>query len=174
MDPALVELVFDLGFPLTLIVLAFFVGQYIERRHYADIRRRERENADYLTVTFAYVPVGAVIESVGLVVGSVVVSLDHFKRFLAGLRSLVGGPVRSYESLLDRARREAILRMQKAARDSGFDAVVNVRLETARLVSTWRRNQRTAGVEVLAFGTGLKLAGSGVSGAAAVTDVARA
>ena len=91
-----------------------------------------------------------------------------FKRFLAGLRSLVGGPVRSYESLLDRARREAILRMQKVARDSGFDAVVNVRLETARLASTWRRNQRTAGVEVLAFGTGLKLAGSGVSGAAAV------
>jgi uncharacterized protein YbjQ (UPF0145 family) len=160
MDPALVELVFSVGFPLTLMVLAFFAGQAIERRHYADIRRRERDNIDYLTVTFEYEPTEAAVESVGLVVGSVVVSLDYFKRFLAGLRGIVGGRVRSYESLLDRARREAILRMQEAARDSGFDAVVNVRLETAQLASTWRRDNKTAGVEVLAFGTGLKLAGS--------------
>jgi len=160
MDPALVELVFSVGFPLALLVLAFFVGQIVERRHYADIRRREKENSEFLTVTFEHQPEGAAVESVGLVVGSVVVSLDYFKRFLAALRGLVGGRVRSYESLLDRARREAILRLQESARASGFDAVVNVRLETARLASTWRRDNTTAGVEILAFGTGLKLAGS--------------
>jgi uncharacterized protein YbjQ (UPF0145 family) len=45
--------------------------------------------------------------------GSVVVSVDYFKRFLAGLRTLVGGRVTSYETLLDRARREAILRCKE-------------------------------------------------------------
>lgn len=160
MDPAFIELAFNVGLPIGLIVVAFFVGRYLERRHYADIRRREEHNRDYLTVTFAYGAPFSEIDSVGLVSGNVVVSIDHFKRLLAALRNLAGGRVRSYESLLDRARREAILRMQQEARDAGYDAVVNVRLETARLASTWRRNDATAGVEVLAFGTGLKLRGS--------------
>ena len=43
------------------------------------------------------------------------VSVDYFKRFLAGLRMIFGGRVSSYESLLDRARREALLRMRLQA-----------------------------------------------------------
>ncbi|MFT6733724.1 MAG: hypothetical protein ACJAS9_001914 [Polaribacter sp.] len=39
--------------------------------------------------------------------------MDYFKRFLAGLRNIFGGRVVTYESLVDRARREAILRMKE-------------------------------------------------------------
>lgn len=95
-------------------------------------------------------------ESSGLVSGSVVISLDYFKRFLAGLRALVGGRIKSYEPLLDRARREAILRMKEEARSRGYKAVFNVRLETSRLASSRRNGKGTAGVEIIAFGTGLK------------------
>ena len=91
-----------------------------------------------------------------LLLGNTVVSVDYFKRFLAGLRALVGGRIHSYESLLDRARREALLRLKKEAIDRGFHAIVNVRLETSRLASS-TRGEGLAGVEVLAFGTGLKL-----------------
>ena len=55
----------------------------------------------------------------------VVISLDHFKRFLAGLRALVGGRIRSYETLLDRARREALMRMKEAARDGDSSSRTN-------------------------------------------------
>ena len=171
MTAGLLELLFNVGIPVFLIVFAFFVGQLVERRHYARIREREEAGREYLTVTFPYRPPGARVEATGLVMGSVVVSLDYFKRFLAALRGLVGGPVRSYESLLDRGRREAILRLQESARAAGFDAVVNVRLETSRLASTRRRQQRTAGVEVLAFGTGLKLAGGAAPPDSSVRDV---
>ena len=41
-----------------------------------------------------------------LVHGNVVVSVDYFKRFVAALRNLFGGSVTSYETLIDRARRE--------------------------------------------------------------------
>ena len=157
MDSALLQIGLDLGLPIFLIVLAFFTGSWIESRHFADIRRREQDNLGYLVVTFPHVPPGRRVESVCLVTGSVVVSLDYFKRFLAALRNLVGGRVKAYESLLDRARREALLRMQQAAREGGYDAVVNVRLETSRLASQIGRGQTTAGVEVLAFGTALKL-----------------
>ena len=43
------------------------------------------------------------VETVGLVSGNVVVSVDHFKRFLAGLRNIVGGRLKAYETILDSA-----------------------------------------------------------------------
>jgi uncharacterized protein YbjQ (UPF0145 family) len=76
---------------------------------------------------------------------------DYFKRFLASLRNIFGGRVQSYESLLDRARREAILRMKAEARALGADMVFNIKLETA---SIYKGKRNTIGaVEVLAYGT---------------------
>jgi uncharacterized protein YbjQ (UPF0145 family) len=65
--------------------------------------------------------------------------------------------VKSYETLMDRARREALLRLKEQAIAGGFHAVINVRIETARLANASRRGDGVAGLEVLAFGTGLKL-----------------
>lgn len=92
-----------------------------------------------------------------LVTGSVVISLDYFKRIIAGLRALIGGRVKTYEPLLDRARREAVLRMTENAKEQGFNAVVNVRLETARLANARKGGKGTAGIEMLAFGTAVTL-----------------
>ena len=46
--------------------------------------------------------------STTMVTGSIVISLDYFKRVIAGLRGLVGGRIKTYEPLLERARREAM------------------------------------------------------------------
>jgi uncharacterized protein YbjQ (UPF0145 family) len=151
-DPGLLYV----GGILVLLVGTYSTGTLIERRHYARIRTRERDWANLPAINFRSVPPGWDAQACDLLVGNVVVSVDYFKRFLAGLRLLVGGRVKSYESLLDRARREALLRLKAQALERGFDAVVNVRLETSRMAN--RSGDRgTAGVEVLAFGTGLKL-----------------
>ena len=152
MDPALINIATVLG----LLVFAYFTGSWIERRHYKTIRNREARWSRLPAISFRQVPSGWEVLDSGLVTGSVVISVDYFKRFLAGLRSLVGGRVKSYESLLDRARREAILRLKKQAMDRGYHAVVNVRLETSRMANA-RGKEGTAGLEILAFGTGLKL-----------------
>jgi uncharacterized protein YbjQ (UPF0145 family) len=94
------------------------------------------------------------VERARLIVGSAVISVDYFKRFLAGLRALVGGRVKSYESLLDRARREALLRMKAEAPDA--DVVVNLRIETAS-ISKGKRQKSIGTVEALAYGTALYL-----------------
>ena len=141
---------------LGLLVLAYFTGTWIERRHYKTIRSREERWRRLPAVTLRRVPQSWEVLESGLVTGSVVISVDYFKRFLAGLRSLAGGRLKSYESLLDRGRREALLRLKKEAIDRGYDAVMNVRLETSRMANA-RGDQGTAGVEILAFGTGLKL-----------------
>ena len=109
-----------------------------------------------IVVNFKTLPSDWKAESVGLVCGSVVISVDYFKRFLAGIRCFFGGRIKTYEPLLDRARREAIMRMKEAARSKGCNTIVNVRLETSRLASSRKNGKGIAGVEILAFGTGLK------------------
>jgi uncharacterized protein YbjQ (UPF0145 family) len=155
-DSAL-EALIRIGVPLALLAVAFVTGRRVEQRHYASIRARERELATLPAVTFRQIPSAWAVDAFGVVSGSVVVSIDYFKRFLAGLRTLVGGRVQSYETLLDRARREAILRCKEQARARGFQAVVNLRIETTRIARATKNSRATAGVEVLAFGTGLEL-----------------
>jgi uncharacterized protein YbjQ (UPF0145 family) len=153
----MIEILINLGLPLLLLMAAYISGRIIEKRHYRSIRKREARLRQLPTVTFRVVPKAWEVGESGLVTGSVVISVDHFKRFVAGLRMVFGGRVKTYESLLDRARREALLRMKEAAVARGYQVIVNVRLDTSRLASAKRKGKATAGVEVLAFGTGLVL-----------------
>ena len=141
---------------MALLVVAYFTGAVFERRHYASIRERELRWRSLPAVTLRSVPPGWRATECSLVTGSVVISVDYFKRFLSGLRMIFGGRVKAYETLLDRARREALLRLKEDAVERGYHAVVNVRLETCRIANA-RNSERIAGLEVLAFGTGLKL-----------------
>lgn len=151
------QIFLNFGLPLLIILFAYFVGNYIEHRHFRKIRDREEALHGYPVMTFESMPDTWRVGSATLVSGSVVVSLDYFKRIIAGLRAIVGGRVKTYEPLLDRARREALLRMVESAKASGYDAVINVRLETSRLANARGNGNGTAGVEMLAFGTALKL-----------------
>lgn len=147
----------NFGLPLFLVILAYVVGSVIERRHFAALRKREDKMHGFPVVTFEDLPADWHVESTELVTGSIVISLDYFKRIIAGLRAIVGGRIKTYEPLLERARREALLRMSEGARSRGFDAVINVRLETSRLANSGRDGQGIAGVEMLAFGTAITL-----------------
>ena len=157
MDATEVDLALNVGLPVFLLIATYFIGTRVEESHYRSIRARERKWMDLPVLTFERLPPRWEVEQSEFVMGSVVISLDYFKRFLAGLRGIVGGRIKSYESLLDRARREALLRLKQRAIESGCHAVVNVRLETSRLANARSNGQGTAGVEVLAFGTGLVL-----------------
>ena len=58
---------------------------------------------------------------------------------------------------LERARREAVLRMKAEAEARGHDTIINVRIETSPLASGGSGNRGVAGVEILAFGTAVSL-----------------
>jgi len=157
-DPTVLEVAVELGTPLLLLVIGYLTGTIAESTHYKSIRTREAQLRSMPAISFKRPPTHWTVAQTEMVTGSTVVSIDYFKRFLAGLRNFVGGRVKSYETLLDRARREALLRMKEQARELGFDAVVNVRIETSRMASSSKGGKGTAGVEILAFGTGVKLA----------------
>jgi len=142
---------FPLLVVLVLLALGYTFGSRAERRHYRSIREREEALSGLIVVNTRHVPASLGPVETRLVRGSVVISIDYFKRFFAFLRNLIGGRVSAYETLLDRARREAILRMQAEARSQGATFVFNMRLETAGIFRSTKESLGT--VEVLAYGT---------------------
>jgi uncharacterized protein YbjQ (UPF0145 family) len=146
------------GGPILILVIAYFIGSWIEKKHFRNIRDREAKTHGFPVVSFDTMPDDWNVNRSDMVSGSIVISLDYFKRVIAGLKGLVGGRIKTYEPLLERARREAILRMTEEAQLQGYDAIFNVRLETSRLASAKRDGKGIAGVEMLAFGTAVKFA----------------
>ena len=151
-----ISLFMNFGLPILILATTYFIGSWIEKKHFNDIREREAKAHGFPVVSFNTMPDDWNVNSSHLVSGSMVVSLDYFKRVIAGLKGLVGGQLTTYEPLLDRARREAVLRMTEEAQQQGYDAIFNVRLETSRLASAGRDGKGIAGVEMLAFGTAVK------------------
>lgn len=139
---------------LVLLALGYFVGRWQERRHYASIREREAKYANILAFAVRYPPDVVTPQDCRLVAGSVVISSDYFKQFVAGLRTLIGGRLTTYESLLDRARREATLRMKEQAQRFGSTLVINVKVESTTVSGGARKG--LPAMEVMAYGTALK------------------
>lgn len=141
----------DFVFFLILIVVGYVAGRIQEARHYASIRTREKTLGGITVFSNRFPPRLHTPHDAILVSGSVVVSEDYFKQAVAGLQTLFGGRLRSYESLLDRARREAVLRMKEDARQRLGTMIVNVKFETYSVPG----KAAMGAVEILAYGTAL-------------------
>lgn len=138
---------------LVLLAAGYGFGQWAERGHYRSILKREEIYRKTLILPIKRPPTMEPPPNTALVYGSVVISVDYFKRFIAGLRLLVGGRLTSYESLLDRARREAILRMKDMAMRKGSSMVINIKLETASISKG--KGDSIGSIEVYVYGTAL-------------------
>lgn len=138
----------DIGIFVVLMVLGYGFGQYNEQRHYRSIKKREAEYAALPAIATKHPPTDQKYTQ-QLVAGNVVVASDYFKSFVASLVNIFGGRVRSFEPLLDRGRREALLRLKQEAAKHNASMVFNVKYETSRI------GGRVTTIEVLAYGTAL-------------------
>ena len=138
---------------ISLIAIGYVAGTWLEKNHYRSIEKREKEYLHLPAITVKNVTVDDLnVRKVELVYGSAVISIDYFKRILAGLRNIFGGTVKSYETLIDRARREALLRMKEKA--SGAAMIINVRIETSTIGK--KAHKKSVGcLEAIAYGTAL-------------------
>lgn len=138
---------------LILLVLGFVFGKLSEGRHYRSIQAREELLVRLPTTSCKNPMIKTLpISHAELVHGHVVISIDYFKQLLAGLRNFFGGTVQSYETLLDRARREAVLRLKENCPTA--NEVLNLRIETSS-ISKGGSDDRVGSVEVLAYGTAI-------------------
>ena len=113
------DVIIQLGVFVILLAIGLFAGRANERKHFRELAENEERLRD-IEIRGGRVGADAgALQRGTLVIGSVVIAEDYFKRVAAGLKSLVGGNLRSYESLLERGRREAIVRMSTARGGAG-------------------------------------------------------
>jgi len=152
-----IEIAVGLFGAVGILLVAYVVGSSVEAAHFRRLARWERELSGILLSDMKRVPPNWHVAEAGLVVGEAVIATDKFKVFVAGLRNLFGGGVPGYERLMERARRQALVRMLWHARQYGANVVWNVRVETATIQG--KREGQSGGVEVLAYGTAMKVRG---------------
>jgi uncharacterized protein YbjQ (UPF0145 family) len=85
----------------------------------------------------------------GIVKGTTVRSKHIGKDIGAGLKSIIGGEIKSYTDMLSQAREEAYNRMVNEAIKLDADAIINVRFMTSAITQ--------AAAELLVYGTAVKL-----------------
>ena len=103
-----------------------------------------------LIATTPYIAGWKTVETRGHVFGLVVRSRGLGGNIMAGLRSLGGGEIHEYTSLLEDARRQAIDRMVQNATMMGANAVVSFRFDSSELANTMS--------EIVAYGTAVVVA----------------
>ncbi len=95
------------------------------------------------------VPGKKIIEHFGIVQGSTVRAKHVGRDIMASLKNLVGGELKGYTELLQDAREEAMQRMTEQARQSGANAVVNIRFATSSVAQ--------GAAELFAYGTAVRV-----------------
>ena len=91
---------------------------------------------------------GVNYEALGVVSGSTIQSKNMFADFGQGLKSIVGGELKSYTGMMDKARSQATDRMVEQAKAMGADAIIGVRYTTSAIMAQ--------AAEVLVYGTAIK------------------
>ena len=91
---------------------------------------------------------GVNYEELGVVNGSTIQSKNFVSDFGQGLKSIVGGELKSYTGMMEKARTQATQRMIDAAVRMGADAIIGVRYTTSAIMAQ--------AAEVLVYGTAIK------------------
>ena len=97
-------------------------------------------NTDYIT--------GKEFEMLGIVKGSTIQTRNIGRDITQSLKTIVGGELKAYNEMMDKARALATKRMADEAEGLGADAVVNIRYATSAIMQ--------GASEVMAYGTAVK------------------
>lgn len=133
---------------ILLFAAGWFFGSRHERQHLAQLSIAEQELSHIMVSSERFYVPKLVANTEGeLVLGSVVIAQDYFKMIIARVLSIFGKNLTTYETLLDRARREALVRMRTEAQAKGYNHIYGLRLEVSNI------NQLGSMVEAIAYGT---------------------
>ncbi|MEZ4229692.1 MAG: heavy metal-binding domain-containing protein [Polyangiaceae bacterium] len=114
----------------SLLFVGWYWGARRRAQHRESLTLRERE-LQHVRVSNSKHYRGAPTHAPQLVSVELVWGIDRFQAFLAALVNLFGGELESVSEVLARARREALVRLKAQAHAAGYDALANLRLETA-------------------------------------------
>lgn len=88
----------------------------------------------------------------GVAVGEVVLGMNVFRDFFAGLRDFFGGRADSYERAIEKGRQDALADLMEKAQKAGADGVIGMHFDYEVL------GRKGSMVAITAYGTAVKLA----------------
>jgi uncharacterized protein YbjQ (UPF0145 family) len=148
-----IELIVQVSFVVFLLSLGLIAGTISERKHLASLTKREENNGQFLVTQLKSFPAYAPgSPDPQFVVAEAALSSDYFRSFIARIRRLFGGEMKSFHALLQRARREATQRVIEQAQALDYNAICNLRLESADVGGNSKR-QGAAMVCIIASAT---------------------
>ena len=106
--------------------------------------------AEIITSTTAEIPGKKVLKILGVVKGNTIRARHVGRDVIAGFKNLVGGEIKSYTEMTEKARDEAFNRMVNQAVELKADAIINLRFATSMVMQ--------GAAEMLAYGTAVKIA----------------
>lgn len=144
--------IINLAVQIILLPIALVVGRFTEGRHFTRLAQREHELGHIHRCNLKRVADPDSVVRADLVIGHVVIATDYWKSFATKLRNLVGGEMKSAQSLMTRGRREALVRMLERAQQLNATEVWNIRFGFAS-ISQMRGTAGAMQVEIYAWGT---------------------
>jgi uncharacterized protein YbjQ (UPF0145 family) len=100
---------------------------------------------EFVIVSSNYVPGYEIIETKGFVYGLTVRSRGVGGQIGAGIRSMFGGEIKEYVSMMEETREEALRRAIQHAQDMGANAVISARYDSNDISDIMQ--------EILVYGT---------------------
>lgn len=139
-------LILKIVITLVLFFIGWGFGRFIEQKHLRELEQKEQRLLHIGLDTNKF----QTSEYHGQLISSnVVISHDYFKYIIAQIQNFFGGRLTTYESVVERARREAIVRLKQEAEKVGAKRIMGLRLSTTEL------GMQGGMVEVFAYGTAI-------------------
>jgi uncharacterized protein YbjQ (UPF0145 family) len=104
---------------------------------------------EIITTTALEIPNKKIAKVLGIAKGNTIRARHVGRDVMAGLKTIVGGEIKSYTQMTTQAREEAFNRMINEAVDMKADAIIGVRFSTSMIMQ--------GAAEMLAYGTAVKL-----------------
>jgi len=105
--------------------------------------------AELITSTTTEIPGKKVAEVLGIAKGNTIRARNIGRDIGAGLKTIIGGEIKSYTQMTTQAREEAFNRMVNDAIEMKADAIIGIRFSTSMIMQ--------GASEMLAYGTAVKL-----------------
>lgn len=138
--------ILKISITLVLFFIGWGFGRFIEQKNLRELDEKER------LLSHIYIDTNKFQTSNHqgqLISSNVVISHDYFKYIIAQIQNFFGGRLTTYESVVERARREAIVRLKQEAEKVGAKQIMGLRLSTTEL------GMQGGMVEVFAYGTAI-------------------
>lgn len=105
--------------------------------------------AEIITTTALEIPGKKIVKILGIAKGNTIRARHIGRDVMAGMKTIIGGEIKSYTQMTTQAREEAFNRMINEAADMKADAIIGVRYSTSMIMQ--------GASEMLAYGTAVKL-----------------